>query len=518
MGARGRSSSRRAGGLGACCALLVALAGPAVAGQVDLRATPRFALPNVTDIRHAGDGSNRLFLVQVTGTVRVVRDGTLLPAPFIDVSEQVSTGSERGLLSLAFSPRFATDGTFYLYYTDRFGRSTLARHRVGADPDQADPTSGQVILSVDQPFPNHNGGRLAFGPDGMLYLGIGDGGGAGDPGGNGQDLTNLLGTIVRLDVAVDEGYAIPADNPFAGRDDLPRELWAYGLRNPWRMAFDRETGGLFIADVGQDRFEEVNYQAPGDPGANNYGWNTYEADACFTSCTGGEPFTSPVHSYRHEGGNCSITGGEVYRGPDYPALDGVYLYGDFCSGRIWGLARDAAGGWQNELLLDTDLRLTTFGLDERGNIYAAGFDQVVLLSDGEPATAVGRPLDGSYSGSYAVPGLADQGFFVTIDDRPDGSRFAFVTWFTFEAGQPAWFAGVGEIASGADRFTVELLAYEGPAFLDFDAPPASRAVAGTITLRAVDCSRFEADYAFPGRASGRFDLERLTGIEGRACP
>src|SRR5690606_13084652 len=306
-------------------------------------------------------GEDRLFVVEQRGTVRVVRDGEVLPEPFLDVTDRVRSGGERGLLGLAFPPDFAATGRFYAYYIDLNGDSVLSRFL--AEGDAADPASEQVLLTQVQPYSNHNGGQLAFGPDGYLYLGLGDGGSGGDPQGNGQPLDTLLGKVLRLDVSGDRAEA-PADNPFVRREGARPEVWAYGLRNPWRFSFDRGTGDLYIADVGQNAFEEVNL-LPAGSGPLNFGWNAWEGSRRFSRTAPFSDVTFPIAEYTHDGGHCSITGGYVYRGRDIPALDGVYLFADYCSGVLWGLRRGAEG-WIMEVLADTDLQPSAFGEDLDG--------------------------------------------------------------------------------------------------------------------------------------------------------
>ncbi|KAF0220839.1 MAG: glucose/sorbosone dehydrogenase-like [Geobacteraceae bacterium] len=324
-----------------------------------------------THITHAGDGSGRIFVVEKKGTIRIVRNGTVQGAPFLNITGLVrSTGSEQGLFSVAFPPGFAAKRHFYIDYTGRtgIGDTVLARHPLTANPDVADSAGGAVLLNVVQPFENHNGGQLAFGANGFLYVSLGDGGSGGDPFNNGQNLGVFLGKILRIDVESGVSpYAIPAGNPFGS------EIWAFGLRNPWRFSFDRATDDLYIADVGQDQFEEVNFQPAASRGGENYGWNIMEGLHCFNSPACSQAgLTLPVAEYIHDGANCSVTGGFVYRGAQYPALQGVYLYADLCSGRIWGLRRNGAV-WENRLLLTTTLQITTFGEDEAGNLYLADF-------------------------------------------------------------------------------------------------------------------------------------------------
>jgi glucose/arabinose dehydrogenase len=285
----------------------------------------------------APPGDPRLFIVEKGGAIRIVKDGSLLPAPFLDLSSRVSGGAEQGLLGLAFDPAYAANGRFVVHYTDVSGNTTIAAYRVSADnPDLADPASEAVLLTVEQPFPNHNGGQILFGPDGMLYIGLGDGGGGGDPGGRGQSLTDLLGDILRVDVASGTSYTVPPDNPFVGQADARPEVWSYGLRNPWRFSFDAATGDLYIADVGQNAWEEVDVvsAAAGAGRGANFGWSVTEGRHCYASAscdtTG---FTLPVLEYSHSSG-CSISGGYVYRGAAIPALQGHYFYADYCSGWV----------------------------------------------------------------------------------------------------------------------------------------------------------------------------------------
>ena len=315
-------------------------------------------------------GDDRLFVVEKAGTIRVIRDGQVLATPFLDIHEQVSGGSEQGLLSIAFHPDYATNGRFFVDYTDRNGDTRIVEFRTSADPDRADPAPIRKILGVDQPFANHNGGLLVFGPDGKLYVGLGDGGSAGDPRGNGQNRGSLLGSILRLDVNGEAPYAVPSDNPFAGQTGARGEIWAYGLRNPWRFSFDRGTGDLYIADVGQNDREEVN-AAPGDEGGINYGWNVMEGSECFQGAgCDRRGLTLPVLDYAH-GEGCSVTGGFVYRGEALPELQGHYLFSDFCGGFIRSFR--LAGGQVIEERRWPELEpggsVTSFGEDAEGELY-----------------------------------------------------------------------------------------------------------------------------------------------------
>ena len=318
-------------------------------------------------ITHAGDGSGRLFIVEQGGTIRIIRNGAILPAPFLDISGLVTAGGEQGLLGLAFPPGYAGRGSFYVDYTDRngIGNTEIARVGLSANPDVADPASIRQLLTIVQPFANHNGGQLVFGPDALLYIGMGDGGSGGDPFGNSQSLNTLLGKILRLDVLSGAAtYAIPAGNPFGN------EIWAYGVRNPWRFSFDRTTGDFYLGDVGQDTVEEVDFQPAGIGAGANYGWNLMEGTHCYGSPTcSSAGLVLPVAEYLHGSGDCAVTGGYVYR-VSLAALRGIYLYGDYCSGRIWGLRRNGAV-WENQLLADTPYSISTFGEDEAGEVYVA---------------------------------------------------------------------------------------------------------------------------------------------------
>ena len=282
----------------------------------------------------APPGDPRLFIVEKTGAIRIVKDGLLLPTAFLDLSSLVSNGGEQGLLGLAFDPDYATTRRFIVHYTDAAGNTVVSRFQASDDPDHADPASEGIILTQGQPFSNHNGGQILFGPDGFLYLGLGDGGSSGDPDNRGQDLSDLLGSILRIDVRNGDPYTIPADNPFAG--SAAPEVWSYGLRNPWRFSFDRGTGDLYIADVGQNQLEEVDVAtlAEGAGRGANYGWSIMEGSRCFRgSGCDQSGLVLPVLEYSHQEG-CSITGGYVYRGGAIPALQGHYFYGDFCGGWV----------------------------------------------------------------------------------------------------------------------------------------------------------------------------------------
>lgn len=302
----------------------------------------------------------------------MIENGATLADPFLDIREQVgSQGNEQGLLGLVFHPDYENNGFFYVNYTDVNGDTVISRFQVSADPNRAEAASEKFLVQVDQPYPNHNGGHLEFGPDGYLYAGLGDGGSGGDPQGNGQSLETLLGKVLRIDVNSGDPYGIPGDNPFANGGGLA-EIWTVGLRNPWRFSFDRATGDLYIADVGQGEWEEVNFLPGGIAGGSNFGWNYFEGTHTYE----GEPpvgvnFIAPVTEYQH-GARCSVTGGYVYRGAALPAWQGVYFYGDYCSGEVLGLLQHADGTWESQLLYSLDVNITSFGLDENGELYVVG--------------------------------------------------------------------------------------------------------------------------------------------------
>lgn len=318
----------------------------------------------------ANDGSNRLFIVEQGGRIWVMVNGKVEKQPFLDVSGIVSVDSnERGLLGLAFHPQYKTNGVFFINYTDVDGNTVVARYStLASNANVADPNSASFVIQIKQPYPNHNGGNIAFGPDGYLYIGMGDGGSQGDPQGNGQNPKALLAKILRLDIDSAQPYAAPKDNPFASDASFAPEVWAMGLRNPWRFSFDRVTGDLYIGDVGQNQWEEVNFQAAGQGGLN-YGWNIMEATHRYSGEPVKDGLIAPIAEYSHANGGCSITGGYVYRGETLKALNGVYLFADYCSGKIWSTFRDAAGTWQTNPFIDTDFAISSFGQDDAGDLY-----------------------------------------------------------------------------------------------------------------------------------------------------
>lgn len=336
-------------------------------------------------LTHAGDGSGRLFIVEQSGKIWGLDPATGLNSVFLDVSDLISRAAlssdytERGLLGLAFHPDYAENGLFYINYTDHDGHTVVARYHVSADdPNLADPASAETLLYVQQPFANHNGGHMAFGPDGYLYISLGDGGSGGDPQGNGQNLGTLLGKILRVDVNVDESYAVPEDNPFVGNDAARPEIWAWGFRNVWRFSFDRATGDLYLADVGQNQWEEVNFQPASSAGGENYGWNAYEGTHTFSGSAPASDTVMPIVEYSHDTGGCSVTGGYVYRGEMLPDLQGTYLYGDWCSGTIWTARQDGAGNWTTDVSLESGRQISSFGEDEAGELYLVDYGGSIL--------------------------------------------------------------------------------------------------------------------------------------------
>jgi glucose/arabinose dehydrogenase len=313
---------------------------------------------------------SRLFVVEQAGRIRIIKNGQVLAQPFLDIVSRVSSGGERGLLSVAFHPSYAANGFFYVNFTDLAGNTRVERFKVSSNPDVGDASSSKLILGVTQPFANHNGGLNLFGPDGMLYIGLGDGGSGGDPQGNGQRTNTLLGKILRIDVDNGDPYSIPSGNPFANQSGARPEIWAYGLRNPWRFSFDRTAGLLFVADVGQGSLEEIDV-VPTTRAGVNYGWNIMEGSSCFgsgsCSTAGLEP---PVIEYNHSGGACSVTGGYAYRGSAIPELAGHYFYSDYCAGFLRSfLYSNGAATDQRTWDVGTIGSVTSFGEDAAGEMY-----------------------------------------------------------------------------------------------------------------------------------------------------
>jgi len=335
-----------------------------------------------------GDNT-RLFVVEKTGRIRIVKDGNVVTTPFLDLHTKVSNGSEQGLLGLAFPADYAANPRFVVNYTSTSGDTRVSQFRVSANPDVADAASEQVLFAIAQPFSNHNGGMVTFGPDGKLYIGMGDGGSGGDPNGNGQNRNTLLAKLLRVDVSVSGQVSIPGDNPFAGQSGVRQEIWAYGLRNPWRFSFDRQTHDLYIADVGQNAHEEIDVATSASQFGKglDYGWNRMEGLACYSPASGCDQsgLTLPVLDYDHSNG-CSVTGGYVYRGTAAPAAVGLYFYADYCEGwiRSFRLSNGSATDRRDWPSLRPGGQITSFGEDGRGELY-------VMISSGKVFRIVTEP-------------------------------------------------------------------------------------------------------------------------------
>lgn len=381
-------------------------------------------------ITHAPDGSGRLFITLQGGRI-LIYDGTqVLPGPFLDISLRVLCCGGEGLLSVAFHPNYPTTPFFFVYYTDTTGNIVIARYAVSANPNVAAHGSAVEILRIAQTVTKgtltRNGGQLQFGPDGYLYIGTGDGGDDSSPSDVAQNLSDLHGKILRIDVDGGSPYVIPADNPFVERPiDDPKtrgEIWALGLRNPWRFSFDRQRGDLFIGDVGEGRSEEVNFQPAGSAGGQNYGWPRMEGNACFepgAGCNDGT-LTLPIIEYDHSAGKCSVTGGYRYRGSRLPQLYGTYIYGDFCSGRIWGATPNGLGGWTTTDLVTAPFFLTSFGEDQAGNLYVTDYTNSKLYR-----IATAPPLYGATYSPAPPPSLtAGQTVIVPVTVTNTGT----LTW------------------------------------------------------------------------------------------
>jgi glucose/arabinose dehydrogenase len=331
-------------------------------------------------LTHAGDGSRRLFVVEQQGTIRIIKNNALDPTPFLDIHDRVSSGGEKGLLSVAFHPKYKNNGLFYVNYTARQnGLQTIIAEFKRTSDNRANPASQRILLKVRQPWGNHNGGQLAFGPDGYLYVGMGDGGAANDPHDNGQRLKTLLGAMLRIDVnkqSSSRSYGIPSDNPFVGQANARDEIWAYGLRNPWRFSFDAANGVLYLADVGQNRFEEIDIIEKG----HNYGWNIMEGNICTPDVNrqcDRSGLTSPIFVYPQPEG-FSITGGFVYRGTKIPALCGTYIYGDYVTKKIWGLRYDGKKVTNQRQLEKSRYSISSFGQDEVLELYVVDHGGQIL--------------------------------------------------------------------------------------------------------------------------------------------
>jgi len=355
---------------------------PPPSGPLVLTLTPVLSgLNSPVDLQNAADGSGRLFVVEQQGQIRIVSNNSLVPTPFLDITSLVDFGGEKGLLGLAFHPAYSQNRRFFVNYDRVISgqmQTVIAEFQTSAsNPNQADPNSQRILFTVNQPFPNHKGGQLAFGPDGFLYIGLGDGGSAGDPLGNAQNRQVLLGKMLRIDVdhtSPGLQYAIPSDNPFLNGVDRG-EVWAYGLRNPWRFSFDVPSGRLFVADVGQDKFEEIDILQKG----GNFGWNIMEGLHCFKPSSGCNMagLILPITEYDHSQGD-AVIGGYVYRGPAIPRLSGTYLFSDFESGTIWGLTENSTGQWTRSQLIAGGRNISSFGRDEAGELYVLDYSGSLL--------------------------------------------------------------------------------------------------------------------------------------------
>lgn len=337
-------------------------------GAVGITPVMRQGLEHPVYLTHAADGSRRLFAVEQPGRIRILQDQTLLLPPFLDITERVLAGGERGLLGLAFHPKYSRNGRFFVHYTRKpDGATVIAEYHRGSTAISSSPEE-RTLLTVPQPYPNHNGGMISFGPDGYLYIGLGDGGSAGDPENRAQNPEELLGKILRIDVDRGDPYGIPPDNPFAQEGGRP-EIYALGLRNPWRFSFDVVTGELWVADVGQNMWEEINLVTRG----GNYGWRVLEGTHCFNPRTSCKPpqVISPIFEYSHVKGRCSIIGGYVYRGRELPDLTATYVYGDYCTGEIFALPSSQKGSHVGlpRQLLKTSFRISSFGENATGELY-----------------------------------------------------------------------------------------------------------------------------------------------------
>lgn len=325
-------------------------------------------------VTHAGD--DRLFVIEQNGRIKILHEGNATAETFLNLESVVNSGgNEQGLLGLAFHPDYQNNGRFFLNYTHANGSTVIAEYLVSADnPNQADATSERVLMMIGQPFSNHNGGQIAFGADGYLYIGMGDGGSQNDPQNVAQDKSSLLGAILRIDVDNGDPYGIPQDNPYVGDDNGRNEIWSIGWRNPWRISFDRLTGDMFIADVGQNEWEEISYEAAGSLGGQNYGWRIFEGDACYLDDCSTPNLTPPIAQYNHNEGHCSVTGGYMYRGSDHPALYGNYFFADYCSGAMWRIFPNSAGTWDMAEVARTGFLVSSFGEDAQGEVYVV--DQI----------------------------------------------------------------------------------------------------------------------------------------------
>lgn len=403
-------------GLAVVCLFSLRLPATAAAPEFSVRFQPFVdGLVEPIGIAHAGD--DRLFVVERRGKIRLIdANGQLSPTPFLDISDRVSWESfwEMGLLSLAFHPNYASSGVFFVNYTNLQGHTHISRFHVrDDDPNQADPDSEVILLIINQPTVLHNGGGLAFGPDGNLYIGLGDGGWLGDPNNRAQNLSTKLGKVLRIFAQAAgpaPAFTVPEGNPFVDVPGAQKEIWALGFRNPWRLSFDRETGDLFIADVGNFRVEEINHYPAGQPGGRNFGWRCFEGRLAFNpdGCGPAEEYTFPIHEYMHGKENCAVIGGYVYRGSDYPVMEGTYLFSDFCSREVWGL-HHSGGRWHSSWHGRAPAGLSSFGEGVDGELYAVSQETGQLFR-----------LHAGTAGGAFLPQMAHNPLIPTPTPVPDG--------------------------------------------------------------------------------------------------
>ncbi len=444
-------------------------------------------------VTNAGDRSGRLFVVEQQGRIRIVKNGTLVSTPFLDITDRVSCCGERGLLSVAFPPGFRTPGYFLVDYTDLNGDTKISQFYVDwRTPDLVDPGSEQIILRIAQPYANHNGGQIAFGPDGFLYIGMGDGGSEGDPENYAQNPASLLGKMLRIDPWAWPTYGVPPSNPFVSNAAYRPEIWALGLRNPWRFSFDRKTGDLYIADVGQDSREEVDFQPASSAGGENYGWRIMEGTACYDppNCdpTG---LVLPVTEYTHSGGDCAVTGGFVYRGLSYAGLEGIYFYGDYCTGRIRGLRRTAAG-WESRVLLDAGFAISSFGEDEAGELYLLDYGGGVLYQVADaagPSSVLTVPAVVDVAGSGGARYTTD----LTLANRGTTPVSLDLTYTPAESIGASGGGTVSDaLGAGLQKTIPDAIAYLRQKGIPI---PTSGQQGGTLRIRATGASNSDVVYA-----------------------